>query len=95
MTSKSTRIGTTGSVEIHLKKNIEVSRSVAEQVPQLPTSDDWVLLRYNPNSGKWMNAKTFNSFQEADKEFVKMCKNNGVGNANKMTVGGKRKFGGD
>jgi hypothetical protein len=87
MTS-STRVARLGTLEIHLKKSVEVTREVADQIPQLPTDDPWVILRYNPNSGKWQNAQTFESFQEADEKFVTLAQNNGAENASRLKAGG-------
>lgn len=86
---QSTRVATISQsdLEIHLKKNLEITSGIVDQINQLPTSEPWVILRYNRNSGKWQNAQTFSSFEDADEQFVTLAQNNGVANASRLAVG--------
>jgi len=83
---KSTRIAEGKALEIHLKKNVEVTPEMCDHIPQLPTSDPFVVVTYNKNSGKWTNAKTFDNFREADEHFTERSKGEGY-DAGRLKMG--------
>lgn len=88
--TESTRVARVGATEVHLKKSVEVTREVVDDVPQLPTSSPWVVLRYNTSAGKWQNAQTYDTFEDADTAFVNQTKNAGRGAAERLGIGGDR-----
>lgn len=87
--AESTRVARLGALEVHLKKSVEITQPIVDEVNQLPTDAPWVVLRYNPNSGKWQNAQTYESFEAADEAFATQTQNNGYEGARRLGVGGR------
>lgn len=85
--SESIRIGYAGNTEVHLKKNLQITKSIARQIATLPDSDNWYVLTKNTNTGDWLRENSFNDFKSADEYFVKLCDNNGLSKASRLQVG--------
>lgn len=91
--SESTRIAFAQGKEVHLKKNEEVSKAIASDVAELPTSENWVVLDFDITIMEWTNAEIFSTFVPADEEFVDRAISGGLNNAARLNTGGPRNEG--
>lgn len=84
---ESTRVGHVGNspLQIHLKKKLEMTREVIDAV-NVDRTKRFFVCKYNPNSDKWINAKGFDTFKEADERFTNLCRTNGL-EADRLGVG--------
>lgn len=86
---ESTRVGTVGNLEVHLKKQIEITREMVNEIPTLPDTDPWYVATKNTNTGEWTFEQSFDSFADAQDRFVTVCQNEGIDDAGTLQVGGK------
>lgn len=84
MPEESTRVGKLGTLEVHLKKGVELTSKVLDEINDLDHTHSWYVVKYNPNADIWVSGEGFDNFNDADQEFKDVCIDEGLSNADRL-----------